>query len=260
MKKIIDYLEQLDLSESEAKLYITLLETGSLSVRELANKIGMNRTTAYLYIDQLIEKGLIMKIVKGSRTQVAPNNPEESLRYLMEEKLQKAKTIQSEFPEVVQTINASLPKFQEVGQSEIKFYKGINAVKKIYEEAFNGNEIRSYVKVEEAPTLSSNNVNLFNSAFKKNKKLKMWEIIYESPHAQKKAEEIKSQSEKYFYKFMPSDLKWSITSEDIVIYDGKVAIINWGKGKVSSVILQSADYYNNSKELFDFIWRMIPAN
>lgn len=258
MKKVIDYLEQLDLSEIEAKLYITLLETGPLTIRDLANKIGMNRTTAYLYIDQLVEKGLIMKVVKGSKTQVAPNDPEDSLQYLMEQKLQKTAVMQSEFPDVVKTLNTTLPKFQDIEQSEIKYYKGINAVKKIYEEAFNGDEMRSYVKLEEETILSPDNVTLFNKAFQKNKKLKMWEIIYESPFSRGQAMKYMAQkNEGYFCKFMPKDLKWSITSEDIVIYDGKVAIINY-KGNISSIVLQSHDFYHNSKELFDFVWRVIP--
>ena len=62
-------------------------------------------------------------------------------------------------------------------------------------------------------------------------------------------------NKRYSYKFIPEDLK--LSSEDILMYDGKVAIVNY-RGKVSSIVLQSADFYNNLKELFDFIWKMIP--
>jgi len=70
MEKILEYLEQLDLSEIEAKLYLTLLETGPTSVRDIAAAIGIKRTTAYLYVDQLAEKGLITKMVHSSRPQI----------------------------------------------------------------------------------------------------------------------------------------------------------------------------------------------
>ncbi|HEX8965543.1 MAG TPA: helix-turn-helix domain-containing protein, partial [Patescibacteria group bacterium] len=59
MNQVLLYLEQLDLSESEAKLYMSLLQTGPISVRDLAIKVGIKRTTAYLYIDLLVEKGLV---------------------------------------------------------------------------------------------------------------------------------------------------------------------------------------------------------
>ena len=46
MEKIVDYLKQLDLSDVEAKLYLTLLQTGPSSVRDLAQTIDIKRTTA----------------------------------------------------------------------------------------------------------------------------------------------------------------------------------------------------------------------
>ena len=62
MDKIIDYLKQLELSDTEAKLYLALLKSGPTGVKELAEKVDVKRTTAYFYIDQLIEKNLIIKI------------------------------------------------------------------------------------------------------------------------------------------------------------------------------------------------------
>lgn len=258
MENILNFLQQLDLSEIEAKLYTNLLQSGPTSIRKLAATTDIKRTTAYFYIDQLIEKGLIMKLVKGSEKLVAANPPEESLQHLVDKKLKTAKTIQEEFPSMIETIKTSLPQVKPVEESEIRYFKGIKAVRKIYDEAFSGTEVRSYAKVEDEPVLSSDNPGLFVNAFKNNPKLKVWEIVYESPHSRRQAMKILSEQNKYFYKFMPPDLKWSLTSEDILIYNGKVAIINY-KGNVTCVVLHSPDFYNNSKELFDFVWRMLPA-
>jgi len=257
MNQIVEYLEQLDLSESEAELYVKLLETGPVRVRELAKATKMKRTTVYLYVDQLVEKGLIMKLVKGSQKLIAANQPQETLENLVEKKVQSAKTIQNNFTTIVKKINTTFPQTKHNEDAEIKYYKGIKAVRKIYDEAFSGKEFRSYVKVEDQPVLSSDNPNLYGNAFDNNKDLKVWEIMYDSPTSRRQAFKLLSESNNYFYKFMPPDLKWSITSEDILIFDGKVAIISY-KGTISSTVLQSADFYNNSKELFDFIWRMIP--
>src|SRR6266567_484019 len=98
MNKIIDFLDQLDLSENEAKLYLALLESGPIAVRDLAQITGIKRTTVYLHIDLLVEKGLVMKIVKGSRKQVVAAEPEDSLQYLVKQKMETAKTIQDELP------------------------------------------------------------------------------------------------------------------------------------------------------------------
>lgn len=257
MTNLQDYLEQLELSETEAKLYLKLLKTGPIKVRDLATAIGIKRTTVYIYIDQLVERGLIVKLVKGAQKLIAASDPESTLKSLVEQKMQKAKTLQEDFPKMLETINTSMPVFKDVDDAQIKYFKGINAIKKVYEEAFSGNEFRSYVKVEETSKLSSDNPNLFSNAFKNNKKLKVWEIMYDSPTSRRQAFRLLSETNNYFYKFMPSELKWSLTSEDILMYDGKVALINY-KEKISCVVLQSADYYNNSKEIFDFIWKIIP--
>src|SRR6266581_674039 len=119
MKKILDYLEQLDLSEIEAKLYLALLESGSISVRELAELIGIKRTTVYAHIDLLIEKGLVTKVVKGSHKQVAANPANESLQYLAEKKLDSAKKAHGKLPDILKTINTELPEFKHTDDAEI---------------------------------------------------------------------------------------------------------------------------------------------
>jgi transposase len=257
MDKIVDYLKQLELSEVEARLYLTLLQTGPTSVRDLAATIDIKRTTAYFYIDQLVEKGLIMKLVRGSKKLVSANEPE-SLQTLVEQKIASAKTVQQNLPSILKVLNNSLPKSNYNKDAEIKYYKGKNNIFKIYKEAFKANEFRSFVKVEPEETLSPDNPGLFHNAFRVNKELKVWEIIYESPFSRRQAIKILSEhNNRYFYKFMPSSLKWSLASEDILIYDGKVVLVDY-KEPLSIVVLESADFYNNFKELFNFIWRIIP--
>src|ERR1700733_13321654 len=139
MDKLVDYLKQLDLSDVEAKLYLTLLKTGPTSVRDLAATIDIKRTTAYFYIDQLVEKGLIIKLVRGSKKLVAANEPE-SLKTLVDKKLKNAEEVRQEFPDILKTLTTSLPKGNNSDDAEVKYYKGKNGVKKIYEEALKANE------------------------------------------------------------------------------------------------------------------------
>ncbi|MBU3978446.1 helix-turn-helix domain-containing protein, partial [Patescibacteria group bacterium] len=76
MKKILDYLKQLDFSEIEAKLYLTLLESGQMSVAELAQVININRTAAYTHIYSLLDKGVIVEAMIGSRKKFIAIEPE----------------------------------------------------------------------------------------------------------------------------------------------------------------------------------------
>jgi len=79
MQKIIEYLRQLGFSEIETKLYLALLESGPISVKDLAELTHIKRTTAYFHIDLLVEKGLLIRVVNGSHKQVAAIQPESGL-------------------------------------------------------------------------------------------------------------------------------------------------------------------------------------
>jgi sugar-specific transcriptional regulator TrmB len=260
MEKIIEYLKQLELSELEAKLYLTLLQTGPVTVRELASNVDVKRTTAYLYIDQLVEKGLVVKIVKGAQKLIAANAAE-SLNILLDRKLAAAKAAESQFSEMVSQMKSNIANMKETEQAEIRFYKGKIGVKKMYEEALSGSEFRLYANINDlAELLIPNDLNLdfdlFTNALQKNQKLKIYEIIVDDP---KKVESFKlsdtSATERYHFKFMPKHV--GLTAPGILLYDNKVAIITAGE-KLNSIVLHNAEYYENSVKLFDFIWGVLP--
>jgi sugar-specific transcriptional regulator TrmB len=253
-KNILGYLEHLDLSEGEAKLYLTLLETGPLIVRELARTVKINRTTAYMYLKQLEKKGLVMKMVKGSRTQVAANKPRESLPHLVEQKIQQNMNMREELPDIIKTLEEALPKMPSSDDAEVKHYKGKLGVKKIYEEVLKSKEIRSYVNIAEVLTVFPENAQLFDDANLSNPEMKMYEFVEDSPEARERIALSKKRG-RYFYKILPRNKK--VQSTDILIYDGKVSIINL-KDRINGVILYNKDLYHNFKLLFDIMWEMIP--
>lgn len=256
MKTIVEYLENLGLSEAEAKLYLTLLETGPISVRDLATATGIKRTTAYLYIDQLVAKGLLIRTVKGSQKLVAANEPNDTLEYLVKQKLEKAKSAQTELPEILTKLSSTYPQIKDVGDAEIKYYKGKLGVKKIYEEVLKTTELRSYVNIEEIAHVFPENFPLFDKALKENHKMVMYEIVENSLEAKKRFDNAVKR-ERYHYKFLPENMK--LTAQDILIYDNKVAIIHF-KDNIDGIVMQNVDLYNNFKLLFDFIWKVLPRS
>ena len=254
MKRVTDYLQQLDLSESESQIYLTLLQAGPLSVRDLAHAVGIKRTNAYLYVDRLLEKGLITKLVQKSRTQVAANPPKGALQNLIEQRIEADKQMQKDLPDVIAKIQDVVPKPELAGDIDIRYYEGKQGVKKIYEEILQTKEQRSFVDISAIAQVFPENFDLFQKAFKKNPKMSMWEIVENSPYALEYIGEI-SQKDNYKYKILPKNTK--LTAQDILIYDNKVAFIHL-KDKVNGIVLQSADLFNNFKVLFDLIWKTLP--
>ena len=62
----IQDLQQIGLTEKEAKVYLAALELGEKAVQVIAQKAGVNRATTYFILESLIEKGLQRAINKTS--------------------------------------------------------------------------------------------------------------------------------------------------------------------------------------------------
>jgi len=254
MQKILDYLEQLGFSKIEANIYWKLLESGPMTVAKLAQTVKLNRTAMYPYIHSLLKRGIIAEIMQYGRKQLVATDPEQ-LHYIIERKMDSLKAVEAKFPDVLETINTILPQERKAHTAEIAYYQESSNARKIYEEALSSDEFRAYVKIRKTKGLFPDNANIFNTALKKNKKLRIWEIIYDTTSTTIEAQQVHTINPRYQYKFMPTELK--LTSEDILLYANKVAIINY-KETIKIIVLQNPDFYNNLKELFDFMWNIIP--
>lgn len=254
MQSVLEYLKQLDLSEIEAKIYLTLIEGGPKRVRELAESVGLKRTTTYFYIDLLVKKGLVAEDMKVSGSRITANPPQ-WLKYLVDKKIKTAQILQEQYPTVIKTIGAHFSKTQAPeDETEIKYFKGINNIRLIYEEALSGNELRSYVNIEEIAAVFPENFKVFDNALRQNPNLKIFEIVENSPSTKKR---IKTSNQKHLYKTLPKNIK--LTAQDILIYNNKVSIIHL-KEKTNGITLHNQDLYNNFRMLFDFIWKILPES
>ncbi|MBA3724618.1 MAG: helix-turn-helix domain-containing protein [Candidatus Levybacteria bacterium] len=254
MQTIINYLKKLDFSETEAKLYITLLQKGSMTVSELAKKAKLNRTAAYGYINTLIDKGVIARS-KGDLNKIIANPPEH-LHYLVEERVSAANVLKEQLFPIVTTLNASFMQVQENKDSDIHYYKGKNSVNAIYNDCLKSQAIRAYFDVKDLEQTFPENKDKFNETITQNPKMIVYELIQKSPEA---IAHIKNSlpATRHLFKFLPEDIK--LTANDILIYEGKVAIINIAdKNNVTGVVIHNKSYFENSKQIFDLLWRLLP--
>jgi sugar-specific transcriptional regulator TrmB len=255
-RTIINYLRKLDFSETEAKLYIILLQKGSMSIADLAEKAKLNRTATYGYITRLLEKGVISKS-KGASNKITANPPEQ-LHYLVDEKLSAANILQEQLFSVVTTLNTTFMRSTRVNESEMKYFKGRKGIRAIYDDCLKSNKICSYFNPKEIKALLPENTDMFEHSLTTNKQMEIFEIVEDSDYARTRSKAI-FESPRHYWKFLPNDIK--LTSNDILIYDDKVAIVNLiDEENFTGFILQNKDYYNNSIQLFELLWRLLPAS
>ena len=99
-KKLMDKLAEFGLTEKEARVYISLLSGSEMTADQLAKEADMNRSTTYLQIKSLQQKGLVSEYKLGKKTLFASESPS-NLERLLQSKLEQIEQQRQEIRNVV---------------------------------------------------------------------------------------------------------------------------------------------------------------
>lgn len=90
--QIIEALQNLGLSEKEARIYTALLKLGRGSAYGIADEAGLKKPTTYVILGELMKKGLANKVPRTRKQLFVPKSPDE-LFAVAEERLSIAKSV-----------------------------------------------------------------------------------------------------------------------------------------------------------------------
>ncbi len=79
---LISHIEDLGLSNKEARVYIACLSLGSSPVQRIADQAGIKRVTAYVILESLASLGLVSQSIWGKKTVFAAESPANLKRFL----------------------------------------------------------------------------------------------------------------------------------------------------------------------------------
>jgi sugar-specific transcriptional regulator TrmB len=97
------FLQELNLTKNEIKIYSALSNLGSVTAGRLTYETGLHRSRVYESLNRLAEKGLVSFIKKENVTYFEATSPEKILDYLEEEKIkieEKRKNIKKILPKL----------------------------------------------------------------------------------------------------------------------------------------------------------------
>lgn len=83
--QLLRQLEDMGLSEKEARVYVANLILGPATVQQIANQADIKRVTAYVILESLANLGLISQTSQGKKTYFTAEDPT-SLRRLLDKK------------------------------------------------------------------------------------------------------------------------------------------------------------------------------
>jgi len=229
----INFLQDLGLAKSEAKVYLALLESGASRAGFLTRKSGIHRRNVYDAIEMLIQKGLVSYIKENNVRLYKAVEPNRLLEILKE----KEENIRSILPELESKFNFVQSK---IGTT---FFRGKQALKSVFDDQIKeGKEILILGACPFANDIIKYYFPHYDRA-RKNKGIKIKAIFTSKLKENIPLSEIK---------YLPEQFN-SPTATNI--YGNKVAIILWTEEPLAILINQKeiADSYRN---YFEIMWKI----
>lgn len=236
-------LKSIGMADSEAKIYLTLLEHGSLSASDIAKLTGIARTNCYHLLRDLEEKHLIENKKITRRTVFTPKNPRAILDFVSKRKDAADRII----PDLQGLLGA------QKNKPQIRFFEGWDEVKTIYEQTLEAEKIIAIGSTEKLSNLELKFFSWYTNELAKRK------IIFNDilTHASKahSAEEIKRvRGALHQIKFLPERFK--DTPTDILIWNNHIALIVLEE-PIFGTILTSQVFVQTFKTIFEILWDRI---
>jgi HTH-type transcriptional regulator, sugar sensing transcriptional regulator len=238
-------LQDMGLSEKEAKVYLASLEVGRATADQLAKQAKIVRSTTYVQIESLMKKGLMSTYEEGKKTYFAPESPE----YLKRIFELKKKELEAKEAELKDFLPELLQKFEGAGERPVvRFFDGKEGIASLREEALS-------TKDKQLIVLSSNDAlnKVFSdaerTAYSQRRSAKdiTTKLLY-TRESGKISDEPQPHTERGFLK--PDQLN---LATDILIFDDKVGIMTL-KGKLLGVLIQSKEVRDSMAAIFNLLW------
>jgi len=237
-------LIELGFTEKEAKIYIALLSLGKGTVSEITRKAGINRTTGYDILNDLVKKRVISVSGKEPKQEYLAESPDKILEYLESELEQKQKNLKE-----AKNLIPQLKSIHTVaGRPKVRFYEGKQGLIDVYEDTLTSTEtIRAYATVDDMHRALPG---YFPKYYKRraSKGIHIRAIVPATPIGRERA--LHDKDEFRETAFVPSDKYYF--SPEINIYDNKVMIASWREQL--GIIIESAEIADAMKKMYELAW------
>lgn len=246
-KDLNQELQNIGLSDKEAKVYLASLKLGGAAIQDIAEEAGVNRSTTHVIMLNLIERGLASSFTKGKKRHFAVESPEQ-LRVILNEQekriMEKTKELNKILPDL-QTLYAT-----SEGRPSVRFYEGKEGLKAIWEDLYRtpstNKEVNSFLAVDDLMDVSPEYGANSQRRAKLNIRLKTIYTHKDGPVKDGSSKNLKREA-----RFVPKDL--FPFSASIVIYGNKVEIITLTE-PLTGVLIENEVMANAMRQMFKLAW------
>jgi sugar-specific transcriptional regulator TrmB len=233
-------LEETGMTKNEAKVYLALLEFGESLPGTIARRSGVKRSTTYLILNRLEDKGLVSKVKKRGHLHFHALNP----YALAEKEHQKYKNLELILPELtaLRGRNKSKP--------QVSFFEGKAGLIQIMEDTLRSKtDLLLWANVELSVTTIL--ADYYPTYIKKKVERGLW--VRGIVNDDKVAREMKASGKeelRELYLISKEDFPFE---NEINIYDDKVAIVS--HTDQVGVIIQNEHIAKTQRNIFKFAFK-----
>lgn len=239
MHTIVHIFKQIGLSDKEAKVYLACIEKGSSPVSHIAESAKINRVTTYSILEKLIQKGLVSFFSKKKIKYFTAADPE----IVVEEYEKRAKELKSVLPDLKRLTG-------QTQHPQIRFFEGIEGIKTIYADTLTSkSEILNYSNSNE---IRKHWPDYDEEYVKKRAKKKIF--LRGVAPKDRAGEKVHKEDAKYYRQMRLLPESQFDFSNEINIYDNKVAIISF-KDELVGMIIESNEISNSQRAIFNMCWQ-----
>ena len=229
-------LIKLGFANTEAKIYLILLELNEAQAGLISKKSEINRTTTYETLEKLLKKGLITYTIQANKKVFKPMPPNRLLEYLKEQE----KTAEELIPEL-----DNLYKFPKE-KEETNIYQGKKGIKSILQDILH---FKEYVALGSSGRFLEIMKYDFLNFQKRKQELKIKSRIILKESA-RKSESVKKAYASF--KFIPDEYSAPTTT---FVYGNHIAIMVWSEIPVATV-MHNKELAVSFLHYFELLWRI----
>lgn len=236
---LVSIVKNIGLGEKEARVYLASLELGSSNVANISHRARVNRVTAYDILEKLMAKGLVNSFTKGGVRFYDATDPA-----IIAADMKRRET---DFRE-------ALPEFKKLRgdaiHPRIRYFEGLEGIKAIYEDTLSSKtEILNYANSREIRAHWPEYDKDYVAARVKNN-IYLRGIAPLDEHGKSVQSQDRSMHREIL--LVPA-AEFSFTNE-INIYDDKVAIISYKDVPLIGMIIESVEIANTQRDIFKMAW------
>jgi sugar-specific transcriptional regulator TrmB len=230
------FLEDIGLTKTEAKVYLTTLDLGSALAGAISQKSGIHRRSVYDALERLIEKGLVSFITKNNRKLFEAAEPKRLLQ-IADERMQNLKGV---VPHLELRHGAAKEKQEAV------FFKGKPALKTVFDDQI---AEKKTIYVVGASAEASDILQYYFTHYDKKRKSKRIPIKMIFPEDSRKSKMLKNVPLSEI-KFLPQKY---ISPVGTNIYGDRVAIVVW-TDEPAAILIKNKAIADAYRKYFNFMW------